>query len=57
MGSRLSIGAGILPNKPKAFLHWIGRTDQAKPGVLMPAFGMLPKADLEALAVYLEGLR
>lgn len=57
VGSRLSIGAGILPNEPKAFLHWIARTDQAKPGVLMPAFGMLPKADLEALAVYLEGLR
>ncbi|MGQ0592633.1 MAG: cytochrome c oxidase subunit II [Gammaproteobacteria bacterium] len=57
VGSRLSIGAGILPNKPKAFLHWITRADQAKPGVLMPAFGMLPKAELEALAVYLEGLR
>jgi cytochrome c oxidase subunit 2 len=28
-----------------------------KPGVHMPAFGMLPPEDLEALALYLEGLQ
>jgi cytochrome c oxidase subunit 2 len=57
VGSRLSIGAGILPNNPDALLRWIARTDHVKPGVIMPAFGMLPKADLQALALYLEGLK
>jgi cytochrome c oxidase subunit 2 len=27
-----------------------------KPGVHMPAFGMLPAEDLQALGVYLDGL-
>jgi hypothetical protein len=28
-----------------------------KPEVLMPAFGMLPQEELQALAMYLEGLK
>jgi cytochrome c oxidase subunit II len=56
VGSRLSLGAGILPNEPEAFLRWIAHTEEVKPGVLMPAFGMLPPEDLRALAVYLDGL-
>jgi cytochrome c oxidase subunit 2 len=57
IGSRLSLGAGILPNEPDAFLQWTARTGDVKPGVHMPAFGMLPPEDLRALAVYLEGLQ
>jgi cytochrome c oxidase subunit 2 len=57
VGGRLSLGAGILPNEPDAFLRWIARTEHLKPGVHMPAFGMLPPEDLRALAVYLEGLQ
>ena len=57
VGSRLSLAAGILDNEPDAFLDWIARPDELKPGVHMPAFGMLPDADLQALAVYLEGLQ
>lgn len=57
VGGRLSLGAGILPNEPDAFVRWIARTEMVKPGVHMPAFGMLPAEDLEALAVYLEGLQ
>jgi cytochrome c oxidase subunit 2 len=57
VGGRLSLGAGILPNDPDAFVRWIGRTEAVKPGVHMPAFGMLPPEDLEALALYLEGLQ
>jgi cytochrome c oxidase subunit II len=57
VGSRLSLGAGILPNDPEAFLRWTARTEDVKPGVHMPAFGMLPPEDLRALAVYLEGLQ
>jgi cytochrome c oxidase subunit 2 len=57
VGSRVSLGAGILPNEPDAFLRWIAHTEGVKPGVLMPGFGMLPPEDLRALAVYLEGLK
>lgn len=57
VGSRVSLGAGILPNEPEAFLRWISHTEEVKPGVHMPAFGMLPRKDLHALAVFLEGLK
>ena len=56
VGSRLSLGAGILPNNPEAFRRWIAHTDNVKPEVLMPAFGMLPPEEIEALAAYLDGL-
>jgi cytochrome c oxidase subunit 2 len=56
VGSRLSLGAGILPNEPEAFRRWIAYTADVKPGVHMPAFGMLPPEDLQALAAYLDGL-
>jgi cytochrome c oxidase subunit 2 len=57
VGSRLSLGAGILPNEPAAFGRWIAATDRVKPGVHMPAFGMLPDAQLRALSAYLESLQ
>lgn len=57
VGSRLSVGAGILPTTPDELQRWIARTEQIKPGVHMPAFGMLPPADLQALAAYLHGLK
>ena len=57
VGGRLSLGAGILPNEPDAFERWIAHTDDEKPGVLMPPFGMLSQEELRALAVYLDGLR
>lgn len=56
VGSRLSLGAGILPNEPDEFLRWISHPETVKPGVLMPAFGMLPPDQLRALAAYLDGL-
>jgi cytochrome c oxidase subunit 2 len=56
VGSRLSLGAGILPNDPEAFLKWMAHTQNVKPGVHMPHFGMLPPEDLRALAAYLDGL-
>jgi cytochrome c oxidase subunit 2 len=57
VGSRLSVGAGILRNDAEAFHRWIASTERIKPGVHMPQFGMLPDADLQALARYLEGLQ
>lgn len=57
VGSRLTIGAAVLPNERDQFLRWVADTDQVKPGVHMPAFGMLPEEDLLAIATYLEALK
>ena len=57
VGSRLSLGAGILPNEPESFVRWIAQTDKVKPGVTMPHFGMLSPGELAALAAYLESLK
>jgi cytochrome c oxidase subunit 2 len=56
VGSRLSLGGGLLPNEPEALRRWIAETDRIKPGVHMPRFGMLPAEDVRALAAYLQGL-
>lgn len=57
VGSRLTLGAGILPNEPGAFVRWIERTEAVKPGVHMPSFRMLEARELQALAAYLESLQ
>lgn len=57
VGGRLSVGAGILESRPDKFRDWLARTQHIKPGVHMPEFGMLPDADIEALAAYLHGLK
>ncbi|MCE7032723.1 cytochrome c oxidase subunit II [Lysobacter sp. GX 14042] len=56
IGSRLSLGAGILPNDREALRGWIADAHASKPGVLMPAFHMLAADEVEAIAAYLEGL-
>jgi cytochrome c oxidase subunit 2 len=57
VGSRLHIGAGTLPNQPDALARWVAQTDTIKPGVHMPEFHTLPRADLSALAAYLDNLQ
>jgi cytochrome c oxidase subunit II len=57
VGSRLTLGAGIEATTPDALVRWITETDQLKPDVHMPAFPMLADAELEALALFLAGLR
>ena len=57
VGSRLSLAAGTLPNDADAFRAWVAHPDAFKPEVPMPAFGMLPDDDLDAIAAYLEGLQ
>ena len=57
VGSRLSLGAGILATRPDQFRDWLAQTAHIKPGVHMPEFGMLPDADLQALAAYLNSLK
>jgi cytochrome c oxidase subunit II len=57
VGSRMSLGAGILPNSTDDFLQWLTHNHTIKPEVHMPSFSMLPKEDLHALAAYLDGLQ
>ncbi|MFG3693638.1 cytochrome c oxidase subunit II [Stutzerimonas stutzeri] len=56
VGSRLTLAAGTLPADVEAFKRWIGHSSAIKPDVKMPAFGMLPEAQLTAMAHYLKGL-
>jgi cytochrome c oxidase subunit 2 len=56
VGSRLSLGAGILPNDAGAFARWIRDNQQLKPENLMPPFGVFTDDELSALATYLEEL-
>lgn len=57
VGGRAALAAGRLDNRADAFHAWIARPEALKPGVRMPAFGVLPEDELRAIAVYLEGLR
>jgi cytochrome c oxidase subunit 2 len=57
VGSRRSLGAGIVSNDTEGFVRWIEQTDRVKPGVHMPHFRMLPAEELAALALYLESLQ
>jgi cytochrome c oxidase subunit 2 len=57
VGSRMHLGAGTLPNDLESIVQWLAHTETVKPGVHMPAFGMLPPEDLRALGTYLHGLK
>lgn len=56
VGSRLSLGAGILPNEPENFAQWISRHQTLKPENLMLPFDFFSDSDLHALSAYLNGL-
>lgn len=57
IGSRLSIGAGILAADHDGFQQWLSRHQQIKPENLMPAYGILSEAEVSALATYLVSLK
>ncbi len=57
VGSRLTLGAGLVDNVPDGFRRWIEQTHALKPEVLMPSFGMLPDAEVDNIALYLDGLQ
>ena len=57
VGGRLTLAAGLLRNEPAEYRRWLEATDQLKPGVHMPHFGMLPPDELDALAAYLASLQ
>src|SRR5579871_1152262 len=57
VGSRSTLGAGVIDNTPDNLRAWIRNAQSIKPGVLMPAFADLSDADVSALADYLESLK
>lgn len=57
VGSRTTLGAGVIDNTPQNLRDWLSDPQQIKPGVLMPAFKTLSQADLDALVSYLESLK
>ncbi|MBW3623192.1 MAG: cytochrome c oxidase subunit II [Armatimonadetes bacterium] len=53
LGSRISLGAGEIPNTPGHLGGWIGNSQRIKPGNLMPRSFLAPE-ELHALVRYLE---
>jgi cytochrome c oxidase subunit 2 len=57
LGSRIALGAGILPNDRDTLARWIVSSQHIKPGNLMPATDGLAPEELRSLVAYLEGLQ
>ncbi|SDO64261.1 cytochrome c oxidase subunit 2 [Aureimonas jatrophae] len=57
LASRQTLGAGILPVTPDNIARFVALTEHEKPGVQMPAYSMLPPAELETIAAWLGALR
>jgi cytochrome c oxidase subunit 2 len=57
VGSRATLGAGVIANTPAGMQAWLSNPQMIKPGVLMPPFQSLGAADLSALTEYLETLK
>lgn len=56
VGSRYSIGAGLLPNGAESLEQWIARHPVLKPENRMPPFDFLTNAERAAIARYLASL-
>lgn len=56
IGSRATIGAGVLANTPENMALWLTNPGAVKPGSLMPNFQLTP-AQVAGLTAYLESLR
>jgi cytochrome c oxidase subunit 2 len=56
IGSRRTLGAGILPNNAGTLAGWIADSQAIKPGNRMPAYPVLTGAELRVVAEYLERL-
>lgn len=54
VGSRRTLGAGILPNNRGTLMGWIGNSQAIKPHNRMPPYTVLDGEQLQQLAVYLE---
>ena len=56
VGSRRTLGAGIMPNHRGTMMGWVGDSQSIKPGNRMPSYDMLPGEDIQAMAEWLETL-
>jgi cytochrome c oxidase subunit 2 len=54
VGSRRTLGAGILPNNRGTLMGWIGNSQAIKPNNRMPPYTVLSADDLQAITGYLE---
>lgn len=57
VGSRRTLGAGVLPNNAGTMGGWIADSQAIKPGNRMPAYPVLSGQDLRAVSTYLESLK
>lgn len=57
VGSRLSLGAGILSADHQGFRDWLARHQRIKPDNLMPPYEILSETELNELAAYLVALK
>jgi cytochrome c oxidase subunit II len=57
VGSRTTLGSGVIDNTADNLGRWLRNPSSIKPGVLMPAYQSLSAADLTALVDYLESLK
>jgi len=57
IGSRRTVGAGILDNTPENLARFISATEEIKPGSRMPSYNMLAQEDVAAIAAYLGSLK
>lgn len=57
VGSRQTLGAGILPNNQGTMSGWISDSQSLKPGNRMPSYAVLSGQDVRAVAAYLESLK
>jgi cytochrome c oxidase subunit 2 len=56
VGSRVTLGAGILPNNQGTMAGWIADSQGIKPGNRMPSYPVLTGQQLRDVAAYLDGL-
>lgn len=57
VGSRHTLGAGILPNNPGTMAGWVADAQAIKPGNRMPAYHQFGGEELRALSDYLVTLK
>jgi cytochrome c oxidase subunit 2 len=56
LGSRPTLGSGVLINEPGSILIWLREHQRLKPGNGMPLHDDIDPAQLQAIATWLEGL-
>jgi cytochrome c oxidase subunit 2 len=57
VGSRMTLGAGALPNSRDNLARWVGDVQHVKRGARMPSYDAIDASTLQALAAWLESLK